>query len=154
MVAESSSGPTLRGVPDTRAIVEEFIADLEGDTRRVAWSEWGITLDAAGRPLHLGVAIRDGLLRAQAAVAAPGALPDHDLLWWNRTLPLIKFSRTQAGETWISGDLPLAAVTTRELDRFLGLLVLAATQAREHVAAPVPSSGGSPPARASGSTRA
>lgn len=117
---------------DARTIVAEYVAGLEGETRQVAWSEWGITLDAGGWPLHLGIAIRDGLLRAQAAVAEPDALDPHDLLWWNRTVPLIRFSHTRAGEAWIQGDLPLAAVTPAELDRFLGLLVLAATQAREH----------------------
>lgn len=141
-------------MPDPRAIVAEYVASLDGETRQVAWAEWGITLDAARSPLHLGVAIRDGLLRAQAAVAGPDALDPHDLLCWNRTVPLVKFSHTRAGEAWISGDLPLAAVTAEELDRFLGLLVLAATQARQHAAAPGPSSGGSPPARASGSTPA
>jgi hypothetical protein len=117
---------------DPRAVVGEFVASLDGDARRVASAEWGITLDAAGWPLHVGIAIRDGLLRAQAAVAAPGALNPHDLLRWNRSVPLVSFSHTRAGETWIGWDLPLPAVSAAELDRGLGLLVLAATQAREH----------------------
>jgi len=41
-------------VPDPGAIVAEYVAGLNGETRQVAWAEWGITLDAAGRPLHLG----------------------------------------------------------------------------------------------------
>jgi hypothetical protein len=117
---------------DARAVVGDYVASLEGDARRVAPGEWGITLEAAGWPLHVGVAIRDGLLRAQAAVAEPGALDPHDLLRWNRSLPLVRFSHTRAGETWIGWDLPLPAVSAAQLDRGLGLLVLAATQAREH----------------------
>jgi hypothetical protein len=123
---------------DPRAGVGEFVASLEGDARQVARAEWGLTLEAAGWPLHVGVAIRDGLLRAQAAVAEPGALDAHDLLRWNRTVPLVSFSHTRAGETWIGWDLPLSAVSAPELDRGLGLLVLAATQAREHVRSSTP----------------
>jgi len=123
-------------VSDARTTVADYIASLEGETRTVAFAEWGITLDAAGWPLHVGVAIRDGFLRAQAAVVAPGRLEEHDLLWWNRTVPLIRFSHTRAGEVWIQGELPLSAVSAAELDRFLGLLVLAATQAREHAEGP------------------
>jgi len=115
---------------DVHAVVDEFVASLEGDTRRVARGEWGITVDAAGWPLHLGLALRDGLLRAQAAVAAPGVLDPSDLLRWNRQVPLVRFSHTRAGETWIQGELPLPAVSAAELDRLLGLLVLTATQAR------------------------
>jgi len=123
-------------VSDARTTVADYIASLEGETRTVAFAEWGITLDAAGWPLHVGVAIRDGFLRAQAAVVAPGRLEEHDLLWWNRTVPLIRFSHSRAGEVWIQGELPLSAVSAGELDRFLGLLVLAATQAREHAEGP------------------
>ncbi len=119
---------------DARSTVADYIASLEGETRTVAFAEWGITVDAAGWPLHVGVAIRDGFLRAQAAVVAPGSLAEHDLLWWNRTVPLVRFSHTRAGEVWIQGDLPLSSVSAFELDRFLGLLVLTATQAREHAA--------------------
>jgi hypothetical protein len=51
-------------------------------------------------------------------------------------VPLVRFSHTRAGETWIQGELPPAAVSASELDRFLGLLVLAATQARGFAAQP------------------
>jgi len=119
-------------VSDVRAVVDGYLASLEGETRAVAPGEWGLTVEAAGRPLDVGVALRDGLLRAQAAVAPPGALDPHDLLRWNRSLPLVRFAHTRAGEVWIVGELSPAAVTPAELDRFLGLLVLAATQARQH----------------------
>jgi hypothetical protein len=121
---------------DVLAVVDAFVSSLDGETRRVAEGEWGITVDAAGWPLHVGVAVRDGLLRAQAAVAAPGSFDPVDLLRWNRQAPLVRFSQTRAGETWIGGELPLSAVSAAELDRFLGLLVLAATQARAFAAQP------------------
>ncbi len=119
---------------DPRSVVAAYVAELDGETRQVAFAEWGVTLDAAGWALHLGIAIRDGLLRAQAQVAEAGALDPGDLLWWNRQVPIVRFARTREGEVWIQGDLPLAAVSAPEVDRFLGLLVLAATQAREHIA--------------------
>ena len=116
---------------DPRSIVAAYIESLEGETRTVAFAEWGITVDAGGWPLHVGVAIRDGVLRAQAAVMEPDRLEPHDLLRWNRQIPFLRFSHTSAGEVWIQGDLPLVAVSLKELDRFLGLLVLSATQARQ-----------------------
>lgn len=113
-------------------MVASYVEGLDGETRRVGFAEWGLSVDAAGWPLHVGVAIRDGLLRAQAQVASAGALDPADLLRWNRQMPLVRFSHTRSGEAWIQGELPLGAVTPEEVDRLLGLLVLAATQAREH----------------------
>jgi len=43
---------------------------------------------------------------------------------------------------WIQGDLPLTAISPAQLDRFLGLLVLSATQARQ--AAPEAAPAGEP----------
>jgi Putative bacterial sensory transduction regulator len=120
---------------DPRGVVDAYLLSLDGETRRVAFAEWGVTVDAAGWPLHVGVAIRDGLLRAQAHVVEPGRIDAHDLLRWNRQVPLLRFAHTRDGEVWIQGELPLAAVSPTELDRFLGLLVLTATQAREAASA-------------------
>src|SRR5687767_519752 len=103
-------------------VVESFLASLEADTRRVAEGEWGLTVDAAGWPLHVGLALRDGLLRAQAEVLPAGALDAHDLLHRNRTLALVRFTHTSAGAVWIQGDLPRVAVAPAELDRLLGLI--------------------------------
>jgi hypothetical protein len=116
---------------DPRTVVEQYIAALEGETRQVAFAEWGLTVDAAGWPLHVGVAIRDGVLRAQAQVLEADRIDPHDLLRWNRQIPFMRFAHTRDGEVWIQGELPLVAVSPAELDRFLGLLVLSATQARE-----------------------
>ena len=116
---------------DARRIVDDYLAGLDGETRRVAPGEWGVTVDAAGWPLHVGVALRDGLLRAQAQVVEAGRIDPHDLLRWNRQVPFVRFAHTRDGEVWIQGELPLAAVDPPQLDSFLGLLVLSVVQARE-----------------------
>ena len=116
---------------DAAAAIETYLEALDGETRRVAASEWGLSVDAAGWPLHVGVALRDGLLRAQAEVVEPGCIDDHVLLHWNRSLPLVRFSHSGAGAVWVQGDLPVEAVSAERLDGFLGLLVRVATQARE-----------------------
>lgn len=126
---------------DPRSVVDVYIAGLEGETRQVAFAEWGITVDAAGWPLHVGVAIRDGVLRAQAHVIEANRIDPHDLLRWNRQIPFLRFAHTRDGEVWIQGDLPLSAVSPAELDRFLGLLVLSATQARQAAPAAATSEG-------------
>ena len=116
---------------DAAAAIQSYLDALDGDTRQVAPGEWGLTIDAAGWPLHVGVALREGLLRAQAEVVEPGRIDDHVLLHWNRSLPLVCFSHSGAHAVWVQGDLPMEAVTTGRLDGFLGLLVRVATQARE-----------------------
>jgi hypothetical protein len=116
---------------DAAAAIETYFEVLDGETRRVAAGEWGLTIDAAGWPLHVGVALREGLLRAQAEVVGPGRIDDHVLLHWNRSLPLVRFSHTGDRTVWVQGDVPLEAVTVDRLDGFLGLLVRVATQARE-----------------------
>jgi hypothetical protein len=119
---------------DAAAAIETYLEALDGETRRVAPGEWGLTVDAAGWPLHVGVALRDGLLRAQAEVVDRGRIDDHVLLHWNRSLPLVRFSHSGAGAVWVQGDLPLQAVSADRLDGFLGLLVRVAIQAREAAA--------------------
>ncbi len=118
----------------THDLVDRYIAALDGDTRRVARGQWGITTDAAGWPLHVGVALRDGLVRAQAEVIGPGRIEPVALLRWNRGLPLVRFSHTSAGDVYVEGSLPAEAVTERRLDGFLGLLVRVATEARQAAA--------------------
>jgi hypothetical protein len=119
---------------DAAAAIAAYLDVLEGETRQVAAGEWGLTVDAAGWPLHVGVVLREGLLRAQAAVVDPGHIDDHVLLHWNRSLPLVRFSHTGDRSVWVQGDLPVEAVTADRLDGFLGLLVRVATQAREAAA--------------------
>ena len=62
------------------ATVARFMASLDAEVREVAPGEWGLTLDAAGYPLEVGVIIRGSLLRAQAAVLPAGVIDPHQLL--------------------------------------------------------------------------
>jgi hypothetical protein len=122
-------------VSDPRSVADAYIASLGATARRVADGEWGVTIeDAAGWPLHVGIRLRDGFLRAQAEVAAAGQISDHELLFRNRSLRLVRLAHTGAGDVWIVGDLPAAAVSAAELDRLLGLLVAAAVDVRQRAA--------------------
>lgn len=114
-----------------RGRVARFMASLESEVREVAPGEWGLTLDAAGFVLDVGVAIRGPLLRAQAAVLPPGLINPHQLLYWNRQAPLVCFAENRAGEVFVCGELPLESLDPETLDRFLGLLLASATRARE-----------------------
>src|ERR1700704_4034063 len=117
--AQDSTGPAFRwpqerryagamatAETDAAAAIENYLAGLDGETRRVASGEWGLTVDAAGWPLHVGVALREGLLRAQAEVVEPGRIDDPVLLHWNRSLPLVRFSHSGAGGGRGPGGLP------------------------------------------------
>jgi hypothetical protein len=101
------------------------------EVREVAPGEWGLTLDAAGFALEVGVSIRGPLLRAQAAVLPAGLIDPHQLLYWNRQAPLVCFAENRAGEVFVCGELPLESLETETLDRFLGLLLSSAARARE-----------------------
>jgi hypothetical protein len=109
------------------------MSSLEGDVREVAAGEWGLVLDAAGFALHVGVAVRGNLVRAQAAVLPPGLIDPHQLLYWNRQAPLVCFAENRAGEICVCGELPIESLDPDTLDRFLGLLLASATRAREFV---------------------
>jgi hypothetical protein len=112
-------------------VVTRYVSSLEADVREVAPGEWGLVLDAAGYVLDVGLTIRGPLLRAQAAVLPPGLIDPHQLLYWNRQAPLICFAENQAGEVFVSGEVPLQSLDAELLDRFLGLLLASATRARE-----------------------
>jgi hypothetical protein len=111
--------------------VESFLSSLDAELRTVAPGEWGITLDAAGYVLDVGIAIRGPLLRAQAAVLPAGLIDPHQLLYWNRQAPLVCFAENRAGEVFVTGEIPLESLGNESLDRFLGLLLASATRARE-----------------------
>jgi hypothetical protein len=118
------------------ARVAGFMSSLDSEVREVAPSEWGLTLDAAGYPLDVGVSIRGALLRAQAAVLPAGLIDPHQLLYWNRQAPLICFAENRAGEVFVCGELPLESLEVETLDRFLGLLLASAVRAREFALQP------------------
>ena len=121
---------------DPRFVADAYIASLGEAARRVADGEWGVTIDdVAGWPLHVGIRLRDGFLRAQAEVVGPDQVTDHELLFRNRTLRLVRLAHTGAGDVWVVGDLPAGAVSAAELDRQLGLVVACATEVRQRARA-------------------
>jgi hypothetical protein len=122
-------------VSEIRSVADRYIESLGDSARRVADGEWGVTIeDVAGWPLHVGIRLSDGFLRAQAEVVGPDKISDHELLFRNRSLRLVRLAQTGAGDVWIVGDLPEQAVTAAELDRLLGLLVAAAADVRQRAA--------------------
>jgi hypothetical protein len=126
--------------------VDAYVGGLSGDTRRLGHGEWGITLpaeQAGGWPLDVGVRVADGLLRVQAfALGADDRVNPWNFLHWNRSTRLIRFSCTRAGDIWVQGDLPVAAVEEQAVDRLLGLVVEGALAARQAMVAPAePSTG-------------
>ena len=124
-------GGTIAAMTHLEATVDGYLSGLEAQWRRVAPGEWGLTVDAAGWPLHIGLALRDGLLRAQGEVLAPDRVSDHELLFRNRGLVLVRYAHTGAGAVWVHGELPPELVSAAWLDRLLGLLVEAAVVARQ-----------------------
>jgi hypothetical protein len=130
-LSRSGGGPILIAMSSGSDRVARFMSSLEGEVREVAPGEWGLTLDAAGYVLDVGVAIRGSLLRAQAAVLPAGLIDPHQLLYWNRQAPLVCFAENRAGEVFVCGELALESLDTEMLDRFLGLLLASATRARE-----------------------
>jgi hypothetical protein len=118
-------------------VVDRYLASHSNlGVRRLAHGEWGITVPGAavgGEALDVGLRIAEELLRAQA-VALHGAadLDPWMLLWWNRQTRLIRFGCTRSRDIWIHGDLPVAAVDDRGVDRLLGLITEGAIAVRDY----------------------
>lgn len=116
-------------------VVDEYLRSLPTGSRRIAHAEWGVTVDAehaGGWPLDVGLRIADGLLTAKAhALADAEHVDPWMLLWWNRSTRHVRFGCTQAREVWVHADLAATAVSERELDRLLGLVVEAAIAVRD-----------------------
>ncbi len=115
--------------------VADFLESVDAPSREVARGEWGLTVEAAGWPLHVGLAFRDGLLRAQCEAVGPDQVSEHELLFRNRGLVLVRYAQSGAGAVWVHGELPPELVTPAWLDRLLGLLVEAAIVVRERARA-------------------
>ncbi|MDQ3643997.1 MAG: YbjN domain-containing protein [Actinomycetota bacterium] len=117
-------------------LIDDFIAALPGETRKLAPGEWGIRVapeQAAGRGLDVGLRLTEGILRARAhALDSPDEVDPWMLLWWNRQTRHVRFACTEAKEVWVHGDLPVAAVDEVGLDRLLGLVVEGAVAVREY----------------------
>ena len=122
-------------MPAAVDVVDAYIQALPGERRRIAHTEWGLTLSseqAGGWPLDVGLRIADGLLTVQAhAVTDPEQIHPWMLLWWNRSTRMVRFGVTQAREVWVHADLPVAAVDETALDRLLGLVVEGAVAVRD-----------------------
>jgi hypothetical protein len=114
--------------------VEDALRESGATWRRVAPGEWGLTVPAGGGELHVGLALRGGMLAAQAEALGPGRVSEHALLRRNRTLRIVRFAHTAAGAVYVQGEVPEGAVTVGEVDRLLGLLVAAAEEVRGAVA--------------------
>ena len=116
------------------AAVEACLDGSQAPWRVVAAGEWGLRAEAGGWPLDVGLALRGGLLRAQAQVLAPGGADPHALLHRNRRLELARFTHTGDGTIWVQGEIPEpAAVHTAAVDRLLGAIVGAADDLRSAV---------------------
>lgn len=111
--------------------VAGYLSVLETEVHETGDGTWVLVLDAAGYVLHVELTVRGPLLRAQAAVLPADLIDPHQLLFWNRQAPLVCFAENEAGEVFVSGELPVATLDTEMLDRFLGLLLATATRARE-----------------------
>ncbi len=120
-------------------VIDAYFDALPGATRRLAHGEWGLTVpaeEAAGWPLDVGVRLTEGVLGAQAhALDSPGGIDPWMLLWWNRQTRYVRFACTRSHEVWVHGELPVAALDEREVDRLLGLVVEGAIAVREFQAA-------------------
>lgn len=117
-------------------VIDEYLEQLPGQSRRLAHGEWGVTLEpdqAAGWRLHVGVTLSEGIVRAKAhALDSPDGIDPWMLLWWNRQTRMARFGCTREREVWVHADLPVAAVDAREVDRLLGLVVEGAIAVREY----------------------
>lgn len=118
-------------------VIDTFVDELPGTTRRLAHGEWGVTVaaeHAAGWPLDVGIVLADGMVRAQAhALTDPETIDPWMLLWWNRQTRMARFGCTRDREIWVHADLPAAAVAGEpDIDRLLGLVVEGAVAAREY----------------------
>ncbi len=119
--------------PD-RAAAAAVEACLTGSGTRwhaVAEGEWGLRAEVAGWPLDIGIALRGGLLRAQAQVLAAGRADAHALLHRNRRAELVRLTHTSDGTVWVQGEIPATAPPLEaDVDRLLGALVALADDVR------------------------
>jgi hypothetical protein len=102
--------------------IDAYISEVGG--RRLAAGEWGLEADG----VEIGLRASRGLLRAQAWAAPAGAFDAGDLLHRNRSLELVRYATTRAGELWVVGELP--AADDAPVDRLLAAVVEAAQAAR------------------------
>ena len=119
-------------------VIDQYLAALPGDARRLAHAEWGIRLhaeSAGGHPLDMSVRVDDELVRAQAfALPAQEGIDPWLLLHWNRQTRFVRMACARSGDIWVHGDLPVGAVDEEAVDRLLGLVVEGAIAVRSYAA--------------------
>jgi hypothetical protein len=116
---------------DTAEAIDAQLHALGAGVERTAPRAWALTTDCAGHPLAVELTLRGPLLRAEAAVLPPEVIDPRQLLLWSGQAPLVCFAENRAGEVIVCGELPVAALDSELLDRFLGLLHASALRARE-----------------------
>lgn len=115
----------------TAVAVEACLTRSAAPWRAVADGEWGLRAEAAGWPLDIGLALRGGLLRAQAQVLSPGRADAHALLHRNRRAELVRLTHTGDGTVWVQGEIPATAPPLEaDVGRLLGALVALADDVR------------------------
>jgi len=123
--------------PAAVAAVDAALHAAGLDPHRPAPGEWGVALPCAGRPLHVGIAVRAGLVEARAEVLGSAAADPAWLLHRNRrALRVVRYATSAAGDVWVHGDLPAAGLTAAAVDELLGRLVEAADAARSYASSP------------------
>jgi hypothetical protein len=118
---------------DAAESIERYLSALTAGAERTAPDHWSLVTECAGHPLALELTLRDTLLRAEAAVLPPEVIEPRQLLFWNGQAPLVCFAENRAGEVIVCGEIPVAALDSDLLDRFLGLLHASAARARQFV---------------------
>ena len=117
-------------------LIDQYVAALPGETRRLAHGEWGISVQpehAGGWPLDVGLRVADELVRAQAfALPAQEGVDFGQLLHWNRQTRLVRFGCARNGDIWLHGDVPVKGLDAKTLDRLLGLLAEGAVAVRAY----------------------
>jgi hypothetical protein len=101
--------------------IDAYIAEVGG--RRLANGEWGLQVDG----IEVGLRVARGVLRAQAWAAPAGSFDALGVLHRNRSLELVRYATTKAGDLWVVGDVP--AADDAPVDRLLGALVEAVSAA-------------------------
>jgi hypothetical protein len=124
--------------PDASTVMAALDAALASAGLAARWlapDHRGLSVEVAGWPLDIGVAIQDGLLRAQAEVVGHNQVDPHELLHDHRKRPFARFSHADGGAVWVEGELPLLAATPELIDAMLGAVIEAAALARERAMA-------------------
>jgi hypothetical protein len=120
-----------RSEHDVAGVVTACLQACGAPWQAVANGEWGVAIDdVGGRPLEVGVRLRDGLVAAQAWVAPPGVLDPHLLLHRNRVGVLARYAHSSAGDVHVHAEVLARGLQVSDLDRVLGAVVEAAEVAR------------------------